>query len=131
MERKRSVLAACGISVVLVVGSSAFAFANGVFVGKPEGGVGNFPAIPARPALAAAPAPRALVTNAPPPDVVGGEAVARHRSADESPPRSSRRTSSHNGARGRGLGRHDDEAEEHDEQDDVEHETAGHSERDD
>ena len=35
MDRKRSVLAASGVSAVLVVGSSAFAVANGIFVTKP------------------------------------------------------------------------------------------------
>ena len=41
MDRKRTVLAASGVSAVLVAGSSAFAVANGIFVSKPAYPVGT------------------------------------------------------------------------------------------
>lgn len=66
MDRKHSVLAASGISVVLVAGSTAFAFASGIFVGKPVTRVGNFQAMQARLVPAAKPAPTSPVAGAPP-----------------------------------------------------------------
>ena len=48
MDRKRSVLAASGISAVLLAGSTAVAVASGVFVAKPVDRVGTFQAIEAR-----------------------------------------------------------------------------------
>jgi hypothetical protein len=48
MDRKRTVAAASGISVVLVAGSSAFAFANGIFIAHPVARVGSLNALQAR-----------------------------------------------------------------------------------
>ena len=48
MDRKRSVLAASGVSAVLVACSTAVAVASGVFVAKPVDRVGTFQAIEAR-----------------------------------------------------------------------------------
>ena len=66
MERKHSVLAASGISVALVAGSTAFALGSGIFVGKPVTRVGNFQALQARLVPAARPAPSSPVAGAPP-----------------------------------------------------------------
>ncbi len=48
MDRKRRVLATGALSAVLVAGSSAFAFANGIFGTQPVDRVGTFQAIQAR-----------------------------------------------------------------------------------
>jgi hypothetical protein len=48
MNRKRSVTAATALSFALVVGSTAFALANGVFVTQPAPPAGNVAAIEAR-----------------------------------------------------------------------------------
>ncbi len=51
MDRKRTVLAASWISVSLVVGSGAFAFATGAFTSRPADRVGSFETIRAELAL--------------------------------------------------------------------------------
>ena len=48
MGRTRRVLAASGVSVVIVAGSTAFAVASGLFVNQPVDRVGSFQAIEAR-----------------------------------------------------------------------------------
>ena len=48
MDRTRRVLAASGVSIVVVAGSTAFAVASGLFVNQPVDRVGSFQAIEAR-----------------------------------------------------------------------------------
>ena len=66
MDRKHSVLAAGGVSAVLVVGSTAFAFANGIFIAKPVDRVGSYQAIQARLVPATKPIPTSPAVGAPP-----------------------------------------------------------------
>ena len=66
MDRKRSVLAASGVSAVLVACSTAVAVASGVFVAKPVDRVGTFQAIEARLVPATKLAPAAVPAGAPP-----------------------------------------------------------------
>lgn len=62
MDRKRTIAAASGISVVLVAGSSAFAFANGIFVAHPVSRTGSLQALQAR--LVPETVPRLRATHA-------------------------------------------------------------------
>ena len=66
MDRKHSVLAAGGVSAVLVVGSTAFAFANGIFIAKPVDRVGTYQAAQARLVPATRPIPISPAVGAPP-----------------------------------------------------------------
>jgi len=66
MDRKHTVLAASGVSAVLVAGTSAFAFASGIFVSKPVARVGRLQAISARLVPATEPVKTAPTSGAPP-----------------------------------------------------------------
>jgi hypothetical protein len=66
MDRKRSVLAASGVSAVLVACSTAVAVASGVFVAKPVDRVGTFQAIEARLVPETKLAPTSAPAGAPP-----------------------------------------------------------------
>jgi len=83
MDRRRSVLAASGVSAVLVVGSSAFAVANGIFVSKTVHPPGTFQAARFPVAPAAIPVPTTTARPAPSlvPSVVPSVPIAQYRIA--------------------------------------------------
>jgi hypothetical protein len=68
MDRKRTVLAAAAVSIVLTAGSTAFALANGVFVTQPVDRVGSFQAIEARLVPATKAVRPSATTGAAPPE---------------------------------------------------------------